>query len=492
MSTHARKAARWIAAPVVVMCAGALIAQAAGAALIGVQVISGPSPFASCANPYAGNYLNAEVEPTIAASPRGGALAVSWQQDRWGDPFEGGAHGLVSWSSLTGKTSWAPFTTCSGGTSSGNGNWDRASDVWLSWGPDGVLYQAALVFDEATFSNALTVSRSYDGGSTWSTPTFVDDHPQADATYGDDKEAITADPYKRGHVYMVWDRYENTNPNTTYPAYFSKSTNGGRTWSNATAIYSKDAGTIGNQIVVLRNGTLLDFFVDTVVSGSQTTLELMVSRSNDQGATWSSNPTVVSTDDAVGTFDPTTSQYIRAGDGLFSVAIDRSSGALYATWQDSRFSVGGPNDQVVLSRSTDRGMTWSAPQLVANTPATPYWEYNQSFTPTVDVSNNGTVAVTYYDFRNNVNTSPFTDNVDYWAQTSSNGGRTWNSTTRLTSSSFPASDAPAASGLMIGDYEALTHVGNQFIAAFEVTNADPSNPTDIELARFRGLATENG
>jgi hypothetical protein len=39
---------------------------------------------------------------------------------------------------------------------------------------------------------------------------------------------------------------------------------------------------------------------------------------------------------------------------------------------------------------------------------------------------------------------------------------------------------------MIGDYEALTNVGNTLVAAFRVDNANSSNPTDIQLATFPG------
>jgi len=60
-----------------------------------------PSPFVNCDNQgLAGNYPNAEVEPWLAVNPTSGAYAVAWQQDRWGDPNEGGAHALVSWSSV--------------------------------------------------------------------------------------------------------------------------------------------------------------------------------------------------------------------------------------------------------------------------------------------------------------------------------------------------------------------------------------------------------
>src|SRR5215472_14910802 len=125
----------------VVAVAVAVAVPAAGAsaapALPTSEIISGSSPFASCANPYPTNYLNAEVEPTVAANQAKGYVVAAWQQDRNGDPNEGGAHGIVYWSSATGATGHVPFTTCSGGTAASNGAFERASDVWLTWGTDG-------------------------------------------------------------------------------------------------------------------------------------------------------------------------------------------------------------------------------------------------------------------------------------------------------------------------------------------------------------------
>src|SRR5581483_9195203 len=106
----------------------------------------------------------------------------------------------------------------------------------------------------------------------------------------------------------------------------------------------------------------------------------------------------------------------------------------------------------------------------------------QAFTPSVDVSPNGAIAVTYYTFQNTTDASSL--KTDYWAITSTNGGATWSPQQRLTSSSFNGELAPVASGgPMIGDYEGLTHRGNTFVAALEVGNTQ-SDPTDIELATF--------
>ena len=51
--------------------------------------------------------------------------------------------------------------------------------------------------------------------------------------------------------------------------------------------------------------------------------------------------------------------------------------------------------------STDGGFTWSTPIQVNQTPNTVPPIDRQAWNPTVAVAADGTVAVTYYDFRNN-------------------------------------------------------------------------------------------
>src|SRR6266511_953080 len=105
-------------------------------------VISAPSPFTNCniGLPDGGtNYLNAEVEPWVAVNPANASNIIGvYQQDRWSN---GGARGLVasvthdggaSWS-----RSWAPFTFCSGGTAGNGGDFERASDPWVTFAPNG-------------------------------------------------------------------------------------------------------------------------------------------------------------------------------------------------------------------------------------------------------------------------------------------------------------------------------------------------------------------
>ena len=477
---------RWLlAAGVVVLLVSAQVASA-GVVIPATVISPNPSPFANCDNQgLEGMNVNAEVEPWLAVDPTNSEYAVAWQQDRWGDPNEGGAHGFVAWSSASGTNSWAPFTTCSGGTAANNGNYDRASDVWLSYGPDGRLYQAALVFDWFTGRNGITVSTSMDDGQTWSAPSLVVSSPQNSFTHGFDKESVTADPTRPGVAYVVWDRYSNQLPDFSSgngqnadkgPAYMSMTTDGGKSWSAAKPMYTQANGTLGNQLVVLNNGTLMDFFTNFVFSGKTGgyTTDLDAIRSTNGGNSWS-NPVVVSEMQPIGTQDPRNGNYVRAGDSLFDVAL-APSGALYAVWEDARFN---GVDQVAFSKSTDAGLTWSSPVKISQTPSNANVLLTQAFTPSVDVSDNGTIAVTYYDFRSYTTGSMLP--TSYSAITSTNGGSSWSSGLALSTSDMEY--APSAGGLMIGDYEALAHSGNTFLTAFEVGNSQ-ADPTDIDVASF--------
>src|SRR5579864_3770553 len=83
-------------------------------------VVSAPSPFSADCNGYSSNthYHNAPVEPWVAVDPKNPQHFIGvWQQDRWAN---GAASGLVAGTSfdggLTWSSSWAHFSTCSGGT----------------------------------------------------------------------------------------------------------------------------------------------------------------------------------------------------------------------------------------------------------------------------------------------------------------------------------------------------------------------------------------
>jgi len=453
-------------------------------------VVSGPSPFAACPDgqsvgpPPGQVFVNAEVEPWIAVNPLNGSNLIGvWQQDRWTD---GGSKGLGTAYTLNGST-WLhpapiPWSTCAGSTDSAA---TRATDPWVSFGPDGTAHQIALALDPNGFMTSILASRSTDGGATWSTPaTLIRDD---DLRFFNDKESITADPTNANLVYAIWDRIYKPGQSKGFPSqlnsfafrgapYLARSTDGGVSWEPARRISSNaNLFTIGNQIVVLPNGTLIDFTDYGTGSGVQGSNHdwKAVFRSTDHGVTWTPKPVTIANVEEVfphripdGTFP------VRAGGD--DIAVDPASGALYAVWTDGRFNDGDHND-IVLSKSTDGGLTWSAPQKVSGNPSGV-----DAHTPSVHVAANGQVAVAYYDYRNDV-AGDDSASTDYFNAISSDGGATW-ADVRLTSSSFDISDAPvapASRGYFLGDYEGLTSVGSVFVNLYIVANPDTSNRTDV-------------
>ena len=278
-----------VAGTAVVACA-AVFVVGASSTLGGIVQVSGTSPFAACVDPVAPGLNLEHRRRAVGCSDRLGERGSRrGSEDRWGDPNEGGAHGQLAAASTDGGASWSTpswptFTTCSGGTAANNGDWDRASDPWVTIAPNGDVFQSTLVFNWFNGRSGVAVSKSTDHGASWATPTLLYDGRNNSFTMGADKDAITADPTRPGYVYAVWDHYSNQKAqfhdqingsnSSKGPALFSRTTDGGKTWATPQPIYTSNDGTLGNQIVVLPNGTLLDFFVDFVVkSGKNTQLQ---------------------------------------------------------------------------------------------------------------------------------------------------------------------------------------------------------------------------
>jgi hypothetical protein len=477
--------------------------------------VSGTSRFSGCTaddlagqtRPDSTNFPNSEVEPWVDVNPTDSDnLVGAFQQDRWSN---GGARGLVARFSTDGGDSWTEsvipgITSCSGG------DYQRATDPWVSFGPDGTVHQLALSFNDVAppfetfdFDHALLASKSEDGGQSWSQPIEVirDTAP----TVFNDKQSITADPNDEDFVYGIWDRLvfppsERASIVASFnagafrgPAWFARSTDGGDSWEPAREIFDPGtiAQTIGNQIVVLPGGDLIDIFnLIKITQGASRTgafFNVAIIRSEDQGATWEPQargsgkirPIVI---DRLGTVfirDPETGDDVRTGDIIPDIAVDPDNGNLYAVWQDARFS-GGAFDEIAFSMSTDGGLTWSQAIKVNATPATTPVGNGQAFTPSVHVSEDGTgtVGVTYYDFRNNT-IDPTTLPTDYWivhCHANCSTAASWGADARLTNTSFDMRKAPFAGGFFTGDYEGLTAVGNQFGAFFSATHeTDPGS-----------------
>jgi hypothetical protein len=469
--------------------------SAAAGAVDPLSLASGPSPFppGCTTDPGASGatlYENAEVEPWVDQNPADPSNLIGvYQQDRWSN---GGSHGLVTGVSRNGGRAWThptppPFSRCAGGNAANGGDYARASDPWVSFSPNGDAHQIALALNHPTLGpTAVTVSSSRNGGSTWGPiKTLIRD--ENGSKFFNDKESITADPFRSRFVYATWDRLASptdlNDPNADFfgPTYFSGSTDGGRTWSPARNIYDPglNSQTIANQIVVLPSGRLVDVF--TLFKNGVTSVATIYS--NDRGRTWSKRAKVVDLLGSVGVTDPSDGAPVRTGDIVPDVAVDPRPGTnnLYLVWQDARFN-GFQRDQIAFARSTNGGRSWSRPKRVSSNNGT------QAFTASVDVNRRGQLAVTYYDFTfDTVASTPTPLETDYWATRSADGGRTFTARERITPHSFDMRSAPFAGGYFVGDYEGLASVNRPFKALFvQANDGDAANPTDVFSTTIRG------
>ena len=497
---------------------------------------SGSSPFVGCSTPAGSGvvFTNSEVEPWVDANPANPDNLVGfYQQDRWSN---GGAKSNLATVSMNGGASWTQVVVPVGTICSSSGDFERASDPWVTFSPNGVVHAMSLVTDSdppAGFGdNGMSYNRSTNGGLTWEAPIFLieDTNPRV----LNDKNSITADPNDSRFVYAVWDRLQTAAADTHLrsaenrpgrgfkgPIYFARTTDGGVSWEPARRIYETGANkqTLGNQIVVepaASGGSLFDFFADITNASERRKIFGPVGvsyiRSDNRGVTWTKPIKVadqlpMSLFRASSTIDPESPPApcpvpdsqgncpIRSGDLLPEVAVNRTNGNLYAVWMDARFDA-FQNDAIAFTQSTNGGASWSAPIKVNLTPETEPVGDQQAFTPSVHVADDGTVAVSYYDFRNNTQdpgmllTDEFAVHCDAAAEICTSRA-SWNEETRITPTSFDIREAPFARGYFVGDYVGLTATDessgpdgpkNDFMSLFGSTHG--SGPSSVFSSRL--------
>jgi hypothetical protein len=444
------------------------------------KAISGRTPFPhGCGVPGKPTF-NSEAEPHVATDPRDPKhLIATYQQDRFA--VDGGAlSDLVATShdgGRTWKTAKVPGASmCTGGTD------ERTSDPWVSIGPDGTTYLGVLTFTEIPELAGLAaptqqrVSRSVNGGRSFKTPATIAD----DNTYND-REALTADPKRPGTAYIGWVKRYGTLGESGINM-FSRTTDGGRTWTDQAIANTPPSGTLPDPIVirVLPDGSLLDFFLQANLSpflppGSPIVpWNVMVMRSDDQGDSWSTPVKIAEIDNPFAPADPDTGSQVRAYPEISpQIAPD---GTAYVVWNeiysDSR-------SRIIYSRSTDGGTHWSAPAAVAAPPS-------QAFIPSLAIARDGTLGVTWDDFTRDKPGDHKLTTVVRFAY-SRDGGKSWLSRTIggpfdiLTASETASTEI---AGHFVGDYQGLTASGRGFVAVY--AESKPGHRATTSAPRVRG------
>ncbi|GLW63939.1 hypothetical protein Arub01_21830 [Actinomadura rubrobrunea] len=445
--------------------------------------LSGASPFASCtsdATPGETYTLHSEVESAVAVDPADPRRrVVAWQQDRW---MYGSARGLVAAVTADGGRTWRQvvprLTLCSGG------EYGRITNPWLAFGRDGRLYAAMMAARNEPLSTGIIVVTSDDGGRTWNAPVEIASDPMSGFFH--DKPGLTVDPRDPRRAYLAWNRWNSTEH--THQLLFSRSVDGGRTWSPPRAVHSPPPGdgTIGNQIVVLPDGTLLDLFHEGPFApgpgaGAAADPEpgperLRVIRSTDGGTTWSAPVTIAETELGAPVLPGTTTPIVGAS-LVPDVAVD-AKGRVYMVWNDARIS--DSRSAVALTASFDGGRTWTRPRRVNATPDSPPGGPGQAFTPQVDVAADGTVGVAYYDLRDD-GPGAGTSAAHWLASCRGAGcvaGRGWRE--QRLGGPFDLDQAIRwFGGPFLGTYTGLTHARDRFVSAFVMSGLRSGDPQDV-------------
>lgn len=324
-----------------------------------------------------------EQEPYLAVDPSNPAHLV--------------AAAIVSSHDTGSYTMRMPHQTCAAFVSFDGGvTWSRhvfsttwCFDPWVALTEDGAAV-VSMGGDHASLPQqghgGLLVFRSPDGGRTWNDQPVglggAHDHP----TIALDRHSAT----KHGWLYVVSHRpTRDADGAQRYGVWLARSRDGGKRFDDPTYVIVNNLHNLVEMPAVLRDGTVVVSFVDAAYqadSGAQgrsltffDRRRAWVVRSTD-GATTFSAPLFVT--DACG---PPPAYRLSA------FAVDASSGAFTdRLYFACRQAGGGP---IVVTRSRDRGETWSPPVAMQGSPT----DSSAARIPALAVNDRGVVGVAWID-----------------------------------------------------------------------------------------------
>ncbi|MBC8487487.1 MAG: T9SS type A sorting domain-containing protein [Bacteroidetes bacterium] len=284
-----------------------------------------------------------------------------------------------------------------------------------------------------SFIDRMVCQKTTDIGVTWSNGTAFG----LNGTKAQDKEWAVVDR-TNNNIYVTWtqfDQYGSSNPNHKSIIRFSKSTDGGMTWSEAVKINEVDGDCIDDDNTV--EGAVPAVGPNGEIYVAWAGPEgIVFDRSLDEGETWLDEDIFVT--DFPGGWAYSIPGIMRCN-GLPITVCDLSGGSnhgtIYINWSDQG---NGTNDtDVWLVKSTDGGDTWSNPIRVNDDPP----GKQQFFTWLAVDQVTGYLWFVWYDRRNYDD-----DNTDVYMAVSIDGGDTF--------INFKVSESPFLpySGIFFGDY----------------------------------------
>ncbi len=416
-------------------------------------------------------------EPTIAINPNDHLNMVAGSNDYntpQGDAWPGyyTTHdGGMTWSEglIPGYPGDSETTQLSGFKGGG--------DPVLVCANDGTFYYAGIAFERAInpfnpigfglvpgLDNCVFVAKSTNGGDSFDQVVVVWTALHSLVRFND-KEWVAVDPNDSNYVYLVWSIFTGM---VTSRLLFSRSTDGGQTWSfPPTTITETNDGEIniqGSAIVVDNDANIHVTWIDF---GSN---QVRYAKSTNRGGSFST-PVDVSPIDPIPRYLPNGNYRTPT---MTMLAVDYSntntSGNLYVTWGDYTH---GDSD-TYLAYSHDNGGSWTGPVRVNNDT-----EGNglDQFFPAVAVSTDGLVHVTFYDRRNDVNNTL----LEYWWAISFDGGKTFPVNLRISDTSFNGDHSRDGDNDFIGDYTGVVATNDSVVAVWCDTREASESDGDTEI-----------
>jgi hypothetical protein len=286
----------------------------------------------------------------------------------------------------------------------------------------------------------IVVQKSTDGGTTWNTGAGIGYNPPR---RNQDKEWLIADMTNssyRNNIYAAWtefDAYGSASPNDSSRILFSRSTDGGLTWSTPVRVSDRGGNCIDSDSTVEGAVPAVGPNGEVYLSWSGP-LGIMFDKSTDGGVTFGADRFVTH---QPGGWDFDVPGIYRCN-GMPVTVCDVSTspyrGTIYINWSDQRNGLN--NTDVFLIKSTDGGNTWSNVKRVNDDLTTTHQFFSwMTLDPTT-----GFVYIVFYDRRNYTTTQ-----TDVYVARSTDGGETFQNF-RVSQSAF----SPQAS-IFFGDYTGI-------------------------------------
>jgi hypothetical protein len=433
----------------------ALVLLAAGPASAGVKQVSS-DPFTNADSQHA-----TEVEPDTFAF--GSTVVSAFQTGRF---FDGGSSDIgFATSQDRGKTWVHGFLPSLTVNSTPAGPYGRVSDPAVAYDArHGAWLIVSLGLNGGT-GVAVLVSRSVDGGLSWSNPVTVS---TTNGFY--DKTWIACDNTKSsshyGNCYATWDEAASGDLLLS-----STSSDGGKTWG-AKKTTADSATGLGGQPLAQPSG-------DVVVPAlSAFANQILAYKSSNGGSTWGTSTVVANIS------DHGIAGNLRS-EPLPSAEVD-GAGKVYVVWHDCRFRAGCASNDIVMSTSTN-GTSWTSPVRI---PIDAVNSTVDHFIPgiAVDRGSSGStarLALTYYYYPN-TSCSQSTCQLSVGMVTSIDGGASWSAPQTLAGPMKLTDLANTSQGFMVGDYLSTSFTGSKAVTVFAL--AKPKNATVFDESMYAGKA----